>query len=136
MARTVPPEERDWEAEIRGRQEEWMDALRRHHLEALEHILAEEYTLVSARFGFVDRRRYLDIAREYQLHEFGYDESHVFLHGDWAIVHSRYHEQADWRDRDVSHHFYLTDVWIFRDDRWQAVTRHSSIPVPREDEPG
>lgn len=117
------------EAEILKRQDEWMDAVRRKDFDALDQILAAEYVLISARLGFVDRQRWLEVARDYNIEKFEYTDSQIHVYGDTAVSNSRYQQKADWRGEDLSVPFYLTDVWVHRHGRWQVVSRHSSIPV-------
>jgi ketosteroid isomerase-like protein len=126
----VPPEEVNWEEEIRGCEREWMQAVKDHNMSAVEEFLGEEFEMVSSSLGFADRAEYLQAAREYELEEFQVLDANVDVHGDWAIVHCMYTQKARLRGRDVSHDFFFTDVWIFRDGRWQVVTRHSSTPAP------
>ena len=49
------------------------------------------------------------------------------IYGDTAVSNSRYLQKATYKGEALSGAFYLTDVWVKRDDRWQAVTRHSSF---------
>jgi ketosteroid isomerase-like protein len=53
-------------------------------------------------------------------------ESDIQVYGDTAISNSRYRQKATYKEQAVSGVFYLTDVWVKRDGRWQVVTRHSS----------
>lgn len=116
------------EAEIRRRQDEWMDAVRRKDFDALDQIVGAEFVLISARLGFVDRPGWLETAKDYNIEEFEYIESQIHVYGDAVVVsNSRYRQNANWRGQDLSVPFYLTDVWLHRDDRWQVVSRHSSI---------
>jgi ketosteroid isomerase-like protein len=126
---------RDWEAEIRSCQQQWMEAVRKRDHAALERIIAEEFELVSATTGFVDRPRYFREIDEYELEEFEYLESKINLHGDWAISHSRYSQKASHQGRPLHADYYLSDVWVFRDGRWQVIVRHSSVPVERHARP-
>ena len=51
----------------------------------------------------------------------------IDVHGDTAVVHSRYSQIASLHQTSLSNAFRLTDVWSRLDGRWQVVARHSSI---------
>lgn len=115
------------EQEIRDTQQRWMEAASRKNEPVLEDILADEYVLISARLGFVDRNGWLAMGPDYDIEEFEYLESDINVYGDTAISNSRYWQKATINGKDLSVEFYLTDVWVKRGERWQVVTRHSSI---------
>ena len=122
-------DQNDAEREILERQDQWMDAARRKDVGALESILGEEYVLISARLGFVDRRSWLDAIPSYNIREFEYVDSEISVYVDTAVSNSRYRQEADFGGQDLSSPFYVTDVWVHRDGRWQVVSRHTSIPT-------
>lgn len=115
------------EQEIRDIQQAWMEAASRRDEPALEAILGDEYVLISARLGIVDREGWLAMGPDYEIWEFEYLESDIHVYGATAVSNSRYRQQASFKGQDLSALFYLTDVWVKRDGRWQVVTRHSSI---------
>lgn len=115
------------EQEIREMQQRWMEAASRKDEPVLEAILADEYVLISARLGFVDRNGWLAMGPDYDIEEFEYLESDINVYGDTAISNSRYWQKATINGKDLSVEFYLTDVWVKRGESWQVVTRHSSI---------
>jgi ketosteroid isomerase-like protein len=113
--------------EIRDMQQRWMDAATRRDEPALEAILGDEYVLISARLGIVDREGWLAMGPDYEIQEFEYLESDIHVYGATAVSNSRYRQGASFKGQGLSALFYLTDVWVKRDARWQVVTRHSSI---------
>ena len=115
------------EQEIRDLQQRWMQAASRKDEQVLNQILGDEYVLISARLGFVDRESWLGMGPECNIEDFEYLESDIHVYGDTAVSNSRYRQEATFKDEDVSVVFYLTDVWVEREGRWQVVTRHSSI---------
>jgi ketosteroid isomerase-like protein len=115
------------EQEIRDIQQGWMDAATRRDEPALEAILGDEYVLISARLGIVGREGWLAMGPDYEIQEFEYLESDIHVYGATAVSNSRYRQRASFKGQDLSALFYLTDVWVKRDARWQVVTRHSSI---------
>lgn len=115
------------EQEIRDEQQRWMEAASRKDEPVLDEILGDEYVLISARLGFVDREGWLAMGPDYNIEEFEYVESDINVYGAAAASNSRYRQKATFKGQDLSAVFYLTDVWVKRDGRWQVVTRHSSI---------
>jgi ketosteroid isomerase-like protein len=118
------------EQEIRNVQQRWMDAAVRKDEPALEAILGDEYVLISARLGIVDRAGWLAMGTDYDIREFEYLESDIHVYGATAVSNSQYRQMATFKGQDLSLLFYLTDVWVKRDGSWQVVTRHSSIAQP------
>ena len=115
------------EQEIRDVQQRWMEAASRKDEPLLNTILGDEYVLISARLGFVDREGWLAMGPDYEIQEFEYLESDIHVYGATAVSNSRYRQKATFKGQDLSALFYLTDVWVKRDGRWQVVTRHSTI---------
>jgi ketosteroid isomerase-like protein len=115
------------EQEIRDVQQRWMEAARRKDEPLLNTILGDEYVLISARLGFVHRGGWLAMGPDYNIEEFEYVASDINVYGATAVSNSRYRQKATFKGQDLSAVFYLTDVWVNRDGRWQVVTRHSSI---------
>lgn len=113
--------------EIRAAQRHWMEAAIRKDEAVLRQILADEYHLIAGRLGFVDKDGWLAMGAEYTITEFEYLESDIHVYGATAVSNSRYRQEATYKGEDLSELFYLTDVWVKRDGRWQVVTRHSSI---------
>jgi ketosteroid isomerase-like protein len=118
------------EQEIRDQQQRWMEAASRKDERVLDQILGDDYVLISARLGFVDRARWLAMGPDYHIEDFEYLESDIHVYGDTAVSNSRYRQTATFKGEDLSVVFYLTDVWVKREGHWQVVTRHSSIALP------
>jgi len=107
----------------------WMDAWQREDRQALEAILAPEFTLTSARTDqLVDREGWLGMLDRVRNESFQYSDFRIDVFGDAAVVRSRLTQVATVDDQRWDATFMLTDVWIRRDDRWQVVARHSSSP--------
>ena len=85
-------------------------AVSEHDVDALERMLAEEFTLQGAA-GQLDREEFL--APE--------------IYGNTAVLVSRYSQVAQLEGRDLSHRMNVTDIWTRRDSRWQIVRRHATL---------
>ena len=120
------------EEELARLEHVWMEAVRARDLPALEPLLGAEFTLTTGRPGAEVRSRaeYLEVTRDhYVLEEFCFDDLVVHVHGDAAVVRSRYRQVGRMGEEDRTQPFLMTDVWFRRDGRWQAVARHVS-PLP------
>ncbi len=102
-------------------------AVSEHDLEALEHLLASEFTLQGAA-GQLDRGEFLAAAAgPYEIDEFAYEEIDPEIYGNTAVLVSRYSQVARLDGRDLSHRMNVTDIWTRRDARWQIVRRHATL---------
>ena len=124
----------DVSAEIRARQEAWMQAWIANDRDTLERILAPEFALVVSAQpdARVDRAAWLRTAgTEYTCESFCYDRMQVRDFGDVVIVSSLATQRATAFGRDRSGTFFLTDAWrIGADGAWQVIARYSSYAEP------
>jgi ketosteroid isomerase-like protein len=110
-------------------EQQWTEAVRDHDVEKLERILGEEFTLTTGRPGSEVRSRaeYLEIARDrYAIESFEFAELDVCTYGHVAVVRSRYRQTGSMDGAERNQTYLMTDVWVRRAGRWQAVTRHVS----------
>ena len=116
------------DSEVAVAEQAWMDAWQRRDMEACARLLADEFQLVSARSGeLFGKEKWLALAEvAFVCRHFTFDEVQVQTYGDIAIAHCLYRQQGSAWGRDWSGLFRITDVWIWRGNRWQAVTRHST----------
>jgi ketosteroid isomerase-like protein len=108
---------------------QWLDAVKEHDIERLDRLLGEEFTLTTGRPGneVRSRQEYLEIAGgRYVIESFEFEELEVLPYGHVALVRSRYRQTGSIDGEDRNQVFLMTDVWVRRAGRWQAVTRHVS----------
>ena len=111
-------------------QNEWMQAVEDRDMARLEEIVAPgfRFTAIHLSPEPMTRDQWMEAAREgYTIVSFAYESMDVDVHGDTAVVHSRYSQIASLHQTSLSNAFRLTDVWSRNDGRWQVVARHSSI---------
>jgi len=95
-----------------------------------DRILGEDFLLTSARGVLMSKEQWLAGAMGPFVGEaFDWEEIRVRPFGDVAVVHSRARQRASIAGQDWSGVFLLTDVWVFRDNRWQVVSRHGTGPI-------
>jgi ketosteroid isomerase-like protein len=116
------------ETEVVAAERAWMDAWQRRDMQKCATLLADEFQLVSARSGeLFGKAKWLALAEvAFVCRTFSFDEVQVTTYGNLAIAHCLYRQQGSAWGRDWSGLFRITDVWIWRENRWQAVTRHST----------
>jgi len=93
----------------------------------LERLLGEEFTLTTGRAGFevASRQEWLDVTRDrYVVESFEYLDFRVHVYGHVAVVRSRYRQKGSMDGNERSTTYLMTDVWVRRAGRWQAVSRH------------
>jgi ketosteroid isomerase-like protein len=102
-------------------------AVSEHDVDALERMLASEFTLQGAA-GQLDREEFLAAAAgPYAIDEFAYEEIDPEVYGNTAVLVSRYSQVARLDGRDLSHRMNVTDIWTRREGRWQIVRRHATL---------
>jgi ketosteroid isomerase-like protein len=128
----VAAPKRDLARQIERLERRWMDAVRDRDMAFLEELLGEEFTLTTGRPGAPVRAReeWLAITRErYAIEEFEFEDLEVLPYGHVAVARSRYRQRATMDGEDRAQAYLMTDVFVRRKGRWQAVTRHIS-PLP------
>jgi hypothetical protein len=96
--------------------------------------LAEEFTLTSSesngelmgRTGYINGSLNPNILKvvSFNLYDFK-----IRRYNDMAIVQSRIDWQSEYFGQPWNADFLITDIFIYRDKRWQIVHRHSSYPA-------
>ena len=110
-------------------EQEWMEAVQRTDLDALERILAPEFTYTASGHGRWSRQRWMATVPDYDIQRFRFHEFAIRLYGEAAVVHSGCELEAVVAGAPRAGEFLLTDVWVQRDGRWQAAAR-SSVLMP------
>ncbi|QSX28664.1 nuclear transport factor 2 family protein [Shewanella cyperi] len=113
---------------ILARENEWMGAWLKRDRALADSILADEFTLVSSLNGEIfSKAQWLDGAMgPIVCQSFHFDRLQVKGYGDTVVSIAWYHQKATARGNDWSGEFRMTDVWHYRDGRWQVVARHST----------
>ena len=107
----------------------WMEAVRRRDMAFLESLLADEFSLTTGRPGHETRSRkeWLEVTRSsYEIDSFAFESTEVLAYGDFAVVRSRYRQVGRMDDQDRTSAYLMTDVFVKKEGRWRAVTRHIS----------
>jgi len=108
----------------------WADALKQQNRARLSPLLASDFALTGERASSasVSKQSYVNRAvKEPLAANQKVDVPSVRVFGDTAIVNVRYTKAAP--GNAAAPEFVITDVWVKRNNRWQAVTRHISEVV-------
>ena len=108
-----------------SREGAWLAAIRAKDLVLLESFLADEFVYTASNHGRRNRQEWLDSIADYQFNELQLVETDVTTYGDVAVVHARIRQDATLAGQVRVGVFLITDVWVKRDGRWQAVSRSS-----------
>ena len=115
--------------ELRSLLDRWAEAVRDRNIRYLERLLAPEFTLTTGRrpSPIRGREEYLEITESrYVVEEFEFERIEVLDYGDAAVLRSRYRQRGSMEGERRDQVFLITDVFVRRDDRWLAVSRHLS----------
>lgn len=128
-SQTAPPANETREAdEIVRLLREWGDAMARRDVQALGRLLAEDFTFVSPRGRLIKKPAYVanrDASGVFASEVARFDDVAVRLHGNIAVVTSRYTSKAQANDASIVQEqigeYTRTDTWIKVNGRWQAI---------------
>jgi ketosteroid isomerase-like protein len=98
-----------------------------------DRVEADDFIFTDAAGGVTNKKQ--DMAGEKECHKtdgtYDVDEAEVRLYGNTAVVTGRVTTTRKKEDKAVVRHSRFTDVFVWRDGRWQLVAGHSSrIPEP------
>lgn len=118
-------------ADIESTERLWNDAILRRDVESAASFLAPEYKLVIGVEGqslqVIPRDLWLSVLPRYVIHRHEIRDMHVSVLNDLAVVALAMTQVAEpLNDRDISGNFLITDIWVFRNEKWQVAERHSS----------
>ena len=111
--------------QLKNLESEWSSAFVRADVPALERLLANEFILTSARGRVTSKAEEIDGAREGGLLSNTVSDLMVRVYENTAVVTGNLTLVAKEKP-DEPLKYRITDVWILRDGRWQAVAGHIS----------
>ena len=118
------------EQELITLEREWMEAIQRKDLAALDRLVGPDYAYTASGQGRWPRQRWMETVAVYDVHAFTFLDIDVRVYGDVAVVLPHVRQTATVAGATRSGEFLITDVWVRRGDRWQVVAR-SSILMPQ-----
>ncbi|MCP9496425.1 MAG: nuclear transport factor 2 family protein [Pyrinomonadaceae bacterium MAG19_C2-C3] len=123
----VPGE--DVVAKLTDLEHRWADAVMRQSKANLSRLLSSDFLFISEHANpsaaSVSKQSYVNrVVKEPQAKVEKFNVQTIRVYGDTAIVNVRYLPVAIGKVAPVE--IIVTDVWVKRNNRWQAVTRHTS----------
>ncbi|MBK8476572.1 MAG: DUF4440 domain-containing protein [Opitutaceae bacterium] len=116
------------EQELVALENAWAAAYVAADVKMLDRLEAEEWICTSAKgevIGKADDLR--DLADgSFKATVFEMSDLKVQIYGDTAVITGRQTEKATYKGEDASAVHRITDVWLRRDGRWQAIASHLS----------
>ena len=116
------------EQELIKLENDWAQAYLVRDLKTLGRIEAEEWICTAADGTVLSKKDDIgDVASgAFVATVFDMADLKVQVYGDTAVVTGRQTEKATYKGKDASAVHRITDVWIRRDGRWQAIASHLS----------
>jgi len=102
----------------------WVQAVEQHDRDALSCILAREFEEADFQGSLIGRRAMLTSASKTSAVHPQLTDLHAHLYGDFAYVRGLSVNRTDDGKPPVKSRF--TDIFVYRDGRWQCVAGHES----------
>ncbi|MEJ7698452.1 MAG: nuclear transport factor 2 family protein [Pyrinomonadaceae bacterium] len=116
------------EQELMQLERDWAKATVNRDASALDRIEADDYIFTDADGSLVTKKQ--DIADitsgNLTAESINVDEMKVRVFGDTAVVIGRTTVKAQYKGKDISGQYRVTDVFLKRNGKWQAVASHFS----------
>ena len=109
----------------------WNDAILRRDVDSAAGFQASEFRLVIGVDGqslqVIPKELWLSALPRYVIHDHEITDMHVSIWNDLAVVTLAITQTAEpLNGRDISGNFLITDIWVFRNEKWLVAERHSS----------
>jgi ketosteroid isomerase-like protein len=106
-----------------------MEALKQRDSAALKNLLADDFMLAGVNIpgSQPDKTRFIEWAqKKLELKSYNVQKTTVRVYPTTAVVTTNYKRQASIAGSPTDGDFIVTDVWVKRGKRWQAVSHHIS----------
>jgi len=115
-------------AEFSDLEHQWMDALQHNDRFALDHLLTEDFEILTPlAANAVDRDEFIEaVTGSLKLQSYGISQMTVHDFGDTAVVNFFINTKGQFRGRDSSGRYFVVDVWRKSGNRWEAAVRYLS----------
>jgi ketosteroid isomerase-like protein len=101
----------------------FVDAIAKNDLEAIERFVTDDWIIINADGGIIDRERFLEVIKSGTLtHEMMESEDmRVRVYGDSAVVSALTRSKGKFMGQEFTTHERSTDVFVRRDGQWRCV---------------
>lgn len=99
------------------------DAIARNDLKAIERFVTEDWIIINADGGTIDRERFLEVIKSGALthNMMETDDMRVRVYGDSAVVTAVTRSKGKFMGQEFSTHERSTDVFVKLDGQWRCV---------------
>ena len=101
----------------------FVDAIAKNDLEAIERFITDDWIIINADGGIIDRERFLEVIKSgtltHQMMES--DDMRVRVYGDSAVVSALTRSKGKFMGQEFTTHERSTDVFVRRDGQWRCV---------------
>ena len=111
------------EEELLKLEKEFARAIVKNDAEAIGQFLADDWVIIDADGGIIDKARFLEVVESGALtHEMmESDDVEVRIYGDSAVVSGLTRTKGKFMGQDFSTQERATDVFVMQNGRWQCV---------------
>lgn len=101
----------------------FVDAIAKNDLEVIERFVTDDWIIINADGGIIDRERFLGVIKSGVLtHEMMESEGiRVRVYGDSAVVSALTRSKGKFMGQEFTTHERSTDVFVRRDGQWRCV---------------
>jgi ketosteroid isomerase-like protein len=111
------------EEELLKLEKEFAQAIVKNDAEAIRQFLADDWVIIDADGGIIDKARFLGVVESGALiHEMmESDDFEIRIYGDSAVVSGLTRTKGKFMGQDFSTQERATDVFVMQNGRWQCV---------------
>jgi ketosteroid isomerase-like protein len=111
------------EEELLRVEEEFVDAIAKNDLEAIERFVTDDWIIINADGEIIDRERFLGVIKSAALtHEMmESDDIRVRVYGNSAVVSALTRSKGKFMGQEFTTRERSTDVFVKRDGQWRCV---------------
>ncbi len=111
------------EEELLKAERGFVDAIAKNDLDAIERFVTDDWIIINADGGIIDRERFLEVIKSGTLtHEMMESEDmRVRVYGDSAVVSALTRSKGKFMGQEFTTHERSTDVFVRRDGQWRCV---------------
>ena len=101
----------------------FVDAIAKNDLEGIERFVTDDWIIINADGGIIDRERFVEVIKSGTLtHEMMESEDmRVRVYGDSAVVSALTRSKGKFMGQEFTTHERSTDVFVRRDGQWRCV---------------
>jgi ketosteroid isomerase-like protein len=111
----------------------FVDAIAKNDLEAIERFVTDDWIIINADGGIIEKERFLEVIKSGALtHEMMQsDDIRVRVYGNSAIVSALTRSNGKFMEQEFTTHERSTDVFVRHDGRWRcALTQLTRFTKP------